>query len=320
MQSLVNFAHAVGETITPVLTESAFMERGVMTPDEFVAAGDKLVALCGTWQWESGEAAQRREYLPADKQFLVTKHVPCLQRVRSLESAAEAFAAIGEEDEDGWLATADTGGGAAQEIGTMDDLEPEPEPAMEPAPAVAALGAYATMDMSALAAAPAVAVAADDGDDDDSSSCGDMEDYDLMEDDDATLQRPGAAPVDDHIERTRTYDLDITYDKYYQTPRVWLFGYDESGQQPLTQEQVFEDISQDHANRTVTLETHPHKNLPYASVHPCRHADTMKKITNQLVQGGKAPQVDQYLFLFLKFIAAVIPTMEYDYTLPADFS
>ena len=51
MQSLVNFAHAVGETITPVLTESAFMEKGVMTPDEFVAAGDKLVALCGTWQW-----------------------------------------------------------------------------------------------------------------------------------------------------------------------------------------------------------------------------------------------------------------------------
>ena len=91
----------------------------------------------------------------------------------------------------------------------------------------------------------------------------------------------------------RRYDLDITYDKYYQTPRVWLFGYDESGQQPLTQEQVFEDISQDHANRTVTLETHPHKNLPYASIHPCRHAETMKKITDQLVEGGKAPQVRQ---------------------------
>ncbi len=24
-----------------------------------------------------------------------------------------------------------------------------------------------------------------------------------------------------------SYDLSITYDKYYQTPRVWLFGYDE---------------------------------------------------------------------------------------------
>ena len=27
--------------------------------------------------------------------------------------------------------------------------------------------------------------------------------------------------------QTRTYDLNITYDKYYQTPRLWLFGYDE---------------------------------------------------------------------------------------------
>ena len=29
------------------------------------------------------------------------------------------------------------------------------------------------------------------------------------------------------ILRTRTYDLHITYDKYYQTPRLWLTGYDE---------------------------------------------------------------------------------------------
>lgn len=32
---------------------------------------------------------------------------------------------------------------------------------------------------------------------------------------------------EDEIIRTRTYDLHITYDKYYQTPRLWLFGYDE---------------------------------------------------------------------------------------------
>lgn len=29
------------------------------------------------------------------------------------------------------------------------------------------------------------------------------------------------------IIQTRTYDLHITYDKYYQTPRLWIFGYDE---------------------------------------------------------------------------------------------
>lgn len=30
-----------------------------------------------------------------------------------------------------------------------------------------------------------------------------------------------------NVIRTRTYDLTISYDKYYQTPRMWLFGYDE---------------------------------------------------------------------------------------------
>lgn len=34
---------------------------------------------------------------------------------------------------------------------------------------------------------------------------------------------------EDAILQTRTYDLHITYDKYYQTPRLWLFGYDEVG-------------------------------------------------------------------------------------------
>jgi len=32
------------------------------------------------------------------------------------------------------------------------------------------------------------------------------------------------------VVKTRTYDLSITYDKYYQTPRVWLFGYSERNQ------------------------------------------------------------------------------------------
>ena len=31
----------------------------------------------------------------------------------------------------------------------------------------------------------------------------------------------------DNIVRFRTYDMYISYDKYYQTPRMWLFGYDE---------------------------------------------------------------------------------------------
>jgi len=46
------------------------------------------------------------------------------------------------------------------------------------------------------------------------------------------MQREAAAAasdrtIDGEIVQTRTYDLNITYDKYYQTPRLWLFGYDE---------------------------------------------------------------------------------------------
>lgn len=72
------------------------------------------------------------------------------------------------------------------------------------------------------------------------------------------------------ILRTRTYDLHITYDKFYQTPRLWLYGYDEN-RKPLTVDQMYEDVSQDHAKKTVTMETHPHlPGPPMASVHPCR--------------------------------------------------
>ncbi|XP_042219668.1 ubiquitin-like-conjugating enzyme ATG3 [Homarus americanus] len=116
------------------------------------------------------------------------------------------------------------------------------------------------------------------------------------------------------ILQTRTYDLHITYDKYYQTPRLWLTGYDEN-RQPLTVEEMYEDFSQDHANKTVTMETHPHlSGPPMASVHPCRHAETMKKICETVLEGGGELGVHLYLIVFLKFVQAIIPTIEYDYT------
>lgn len=45
-----------------------------------------------------------------------------------------------------------------------------------------------------------------------------------------TKTEAGAAAVldnGDSVLHTRTYDLHITYDKYYQTPRLWVVGYDE---------------------------------------------------------------------------------------------
>ena len=91
----------------------------------------------------------------------------------------------------------------------------------------------------------------------------------------------------------------ITYDKLYQTPRMWLVGYDEVRQEdpcsnrcadngtqngsPLKPEQVFQDVSTDHANKTVTIEPFPHSTaLTAASVHPCKHASVMKKVIERM--------------------------------------
>lgn len=145
-----------------------------------------------------------------------------------------------------------------------------------------------------------------------------------------------------NIVRTRTYDLYITYDKYYQTPRLWLAGYDEHGR-PLAPTRIFDDISREHAHKTVTIEGHPHLELAMASIHPCRHAHVMKRIVqfteahraaNGVGEDGVAGQrgstsddhrseqqqanivrVDQYLIIFLKFMSTVLPTIDYDYTM-----
>lgn len=75
----------------------------------------------------------------------------------------------------------------------------------------------------------------------------------------------------------RSYDVVITYDKYYRTPRIWLYGWSETGS-PLSAKEVCEDISGDHLSKTVTMEAFPHSatgNL-MASVHPCKHASSMR--------------------------------------------
>lgn len=48
----------------------------------------------------------------------------------------------------------------------------------------------------------------------------------------------------------------------------WLF----QNYEPLSVEEIYDDISQDHAKKTVTMENHPNiPGPPMASVHPCRY-------------------------------------------------
>ncbi|KMZ65550.1 Autophagy-related protein 3 [Zostera marina] len=293
------------ERITGARTVSAFKEKGVLSVSEFVVAGDNLVSKCPTWSWEAGESNKRKTYLPPNKQYLITRNVPCFKRAISLEEEYEAAGGellLENDDDDGWLAThgkPKENKCDEEDIPSMDTLEIDNTRAIHSIPTY--FGSEKDEDIPDMAGF------------DDSEN--------LVEEDPATLQQSAYfvahEPDDDNILRTRTYDISITYDKYYQTPRVWLTGYDES-RMPLQPELVLQDVSQDHAHKTVTIEDHPHLPGKHASVHPCKHGAVMKKIIDVLMSRGVEPEVDKYLFLFLKFVASVIPTIEYDYTMDFD--
>jgi len=271
----------------------------------------------------------------------VTKNVRCAQRCAALEkacddpSSANATRTIkmdrGDDlDDDEWVTpSCDTAAAPAKPVtqtaavSMTDEVVTDVNP-VEEKPKPAAF-------MLPLSGQPA---AADDDDDDDDAEVMDFDDEDLMEEDPAVappqplpqMDQAGAGAADgmmvdegdDDVLKTRTYDLFITYDHFYRTPRVWLSGYDEQ-MKPLQPAQVFEDISADHAHKTVTFDEFPHMTgVQMAYIHPCKHASVMKKIiARQMENAGSAAniQVEQYLILFIKFISAVIPTIEYDFTM-----
>lgn len=267
--------HEVRQTFTPVLRESAFLERGVLTPEEFVSAGDQLVRAQHQWTWVSGEPESRKSYLPNDRQYLFFRGAVCSARSTSLVESTGATKLV----EDGeWVCD-----GTVKDNDEYEDFTTEATPPTSNSP-------IAPMDEDEYIDATV-----------------------------ATMQladTTASPPIVEH----RFYNVSILYDNYYRTPRVYLQGTTSAGVQ-LTPEQMLEDVIQDYAGKTATLEKHPHQPStgPHISIHPCRHAETMVRLLQGTAGdgGGQAPTVASYMGFFLKFIASMIPTIEYDYSYTA---
>lgn len=424
--------HAARSYLTPTLKSSGLAE-GQLSPDEFVRAGDYLIRMAPAWHWERGDVGKAKSYLPPDKQFLVTKGVPCRRRVRALLGKAgdtgHADREVRLENTGGssepWFEPAVAGRSpdASTSGAGDDDVEELPGIAAVPESAVvvaaAGVSGAAPAASAASASAPAPAAAAGKGDDDD--EYGDLSafmDRSLIVHDPAAVgggmassappaatasagsagpaasaslsnstagiasashgsgAASGAAGGEDEL---RLYDLCLVYDNVYRTPRVYLKGYTEGGA-PLGADAMLEDVMQDYVSRTATIEAHPHlggsssaagsgsggaagasdgaagaaagPSLPshhFVSIHPCRHAQAMKRIIESMSEGASSASasspaggagaseasasaaagspaapaaaapalvsVEMYDFIFLKFVATMMPTLEYDNTL-----
>ncbi|KAJ6107905.1 hypothetical protein N7523_009228 [Penicillium sp. IBT 18751x] len=362
----MNILHSTLSTwrdrLAPVSRTSTFRATGQITPEEFVLAGDYLVYKFPTWSWaDASSPAKRVSYLPAGKQFLVTRGVPCHRRlndnfagdaghedeiVRDMLSAEGAEGAGDAHGDDGWLRT----GGGRDLVADRDQQE-------------ARIRDVRTVDESGNL-----------GEQEEDEEIPDMEDDD--DDEEAIIRDP--VGQSETTQPLRTYTLYITYSNFYRTPRLYLSGY-LSPSEPLPPHLMMEDIVGDYKDKTVTLEDFPwfDGSVKMATVHPCRHASVMKTLldradaalklrrdklkqtqsreeANRVLQAGGnsgleglvddtkimslgehqqgqsgdewevlqhdeeeqvAIRVDQYLVVFLKFIASVTPGIEHDFTM-----
>ena len=265
-----SWSHQLGDAyrkavsvFTAVETTSQFEAKGTLTVAEFLEAGDALVFKFPTWQWApASEKKLQKDYLPADKQLLVTRHVPCEQRVADLDRLAVLAT---EGSDDCWF------------VG--DEPIPNHPPSAKSAPVLKVVDEYSRLDQELGG-----------------------------EQEDVVVRR-----VEQDERELRNYDLSITWDKFYQTPRLWLRGYRGSGE-ALSEKEVKEDVLSAYASKTVTMEIHPGTGEVTASIHPCKHAEMMKRVINTWKEKNIPIRSDLCLFVFLKFISGVVPTINYDFT------
>lgn len=112
---------ALRDRYAPISHTSTFRNTGQITPEEFLLAGDYLVYKFPTWSWsDASSPAKRVTYLPAGKQFLVTRGVPSHRRLDE-NFAGNGFGAADDLVRDGFLGGPDGEEGTTGAAGGEDD-------------------------------------------------------------------------------------------------------------------------------------------------------------------------------------------------------
>ena len=142
--------------------------------------------------------------------------------------------------------------------------------------------------------------------DSDDDMLAEFEEKDLIEDTLGMVQKV-------HSLNHHYYNVSITYDDYYRTPRIWFEGIDSYGN-PLKQKEIYSDFMVEYIKVSLTLEVHPLLEMNCISVHPCKHAYAMQKMFAFELEKKNTTEVkiEDYLVHFLKFASCVIPQLEFD--------
>ena len=290
MDSVLRWAREQRERLTPLMLSSHFDSHGLLSPHEFVEAGDTLVAQNPAWHWASGPASRSKSFLPPGKQFLVIRNCLCSERVSTLEQGvADVLSSAphppapphhhhSAEEEDWQDVSSESLGDPADEVLVLQSLR------------LTELGGREE------------AKAADDDDDDDD---------DLL-DPRVLVDQVSTQAVSSTL--SRRYDVHLVYNNAYRVPQVFLFGYDSTG--PLSHYASFQDCLSDYVKKTVTVEQHPHLATYMLSIHPCQHGNAMKGLVQEQRAHGHLITHHLYMSYFLKFVNSVVPTIQFDFTSP----
>ena len=175
--------------ISPTLKQSKFYTDGVLTPEEFILAGDFLVLKCPTWKWCSAKENLYNSALPKDKQYLITT-------VKS-NSRANDFIKINETSEtqleDDWVEEGLSTEKKEEEQNKENDLELNFD------------NSDNFKEENKIEEKK------------EKEAKKEIDDFEIIDED------------DDENSKVRTYDISVTYDFYYCVPRMWLVGYDYKG-------------------------------------------------------------------------------------------